>query len=410
MRGAKGDGPKDGRGVRVSDPDVFSKTTRKGWGARVGRSIIGLIVGLLMVPAAIVLLCWNEGRAVEASSALDRSLRQVVEVSPDRVLPDNGGKLVHLVGEIVTSTPARDPAFDVGGEDLLRLRRTVEMYQWKEDENSTAQQSSGGSEVTQTTYTYHRVWSEEPIDSGAFRHPQGHVNLVMPMTSTTFDAQTATLGAYRVDPGVLDQISQFAPFAATKAPQTPAPPSPFYPARSYHVEDGGFYLGQNSSNPAIGDLRISFSAVAEQVFSVAAAQAGTTLTPYHAADGYEIALIRPGSYDATALFAEKKPEERLLTWIFRGLGFFFMFLAFALLAAPLVTLFAVVPFLEGIAGAGALLVALTLSVPVTLATIGIAWAAHRPLVGGALLAAALISFVLLTRLHRPKAPRAAAAS
>jgi len=50
-------------------------------------------------------------------------------------------------------------------------------------------------------------------------------------------------------------------------------------------------------------------------------------------------------------------------------------------------------------GAGAFLVALTLAVPITLVTIAIAWIAHRPLIGGGLLIAALAALFLLRRMH-----------
>lgn len=391
-----------------SSDDTITETATTGWRGRPGRSIFGMFLGILLIPAATVLLYWNEGRAVAASSALDRSLRQVEEASPNAVLPGKDGKLIHLVGQIAAATSALDPAFAVTGHGLLRLRRSVEMYQWKEDESVTTQRSIGGSQTTQVTYSYHRVWSERAIDSGAFHHMSGHVNPVMPMRSITFDTPAATLGAYDVDPSVLDEISDFTPLAVTKAPPLPAYSSPFYPARSYRIEAGGFYLGQNPANPSIGDLRVTFEAVRSQFFSVVAAQVGNALAAYHAADRHKIALVEPGAFSAAALFSAKKQEERMLAWVLRGAGFALMVVAFALLAAPLVALFAVIPFFEGIMEAGAFVVALTFAVPVTLLTIAVAWAAHRPLVGGALLVAAAISLFLLPRLHR--GPRADAAA
>jgi Transmembrane protein 43 len=270
------------------------------------------------------------------------------------------------------------------------------MYQWKEETNTTTEQSMGGSQTTQTTYSYHRVWSESAIDSGGFHHIPGHVNPVMPMSSVTFDSTAAALGAYHLDPGVLDEISDLEPFEAQNTPP-----------QGYQAQGGGFYRGQDPANPAIGDLRVTFEAVRSQVFSLVDAQVGSTLAPYHAANGYEIALVKPGMLSATALFAEKTQEERLITGVLRAVGFILMVIAFALMAGPVVTLFAVVPFLEGIVEAGTFLVALTFAVPATLVTIAIAWAAHRPLIGGALLAAALLSFILLSRLHKVKTPRPA---
>jgi hypothetical protein len=382
-----------------SSNDTFTETRTMGWGGRLGQSIGGVVIGLLLVPAAIALLYWNEGRAVEAISALNQGLHQVVEATPDAVLPANDGKLMHLTGQISTATPARDAAFGVTGDGLLRLFRKVEMYQWKEDTNTTTQQSMGGSETTQTTYAYHRVWSESAIDSGSFHHSSGHVNPVMPMHSITFDTPAAMLGAYHVDKGVLDQIADLEPYATVNAPP-----------QGYQAQGDSYYRGQDPANPAIGDLRVSFEAVTSQIFSVVAAQVAGALTPYHAANGYEIALVKPGALSAVALFAEKKQEERALTWILRGVGFAVMVIAFALMAGPVATLFAVIPFLEGIVEAGTFLVALTFAIPVTLATIAIAWAAHRPLIGAGLLAAAVISLFLLSRLHNGKTPHTAAAS
>lgn len=390
--------------------DTFTETTTTGWGARIGQSIAGVFIGILLVPAAIALLYWNEGRAVAAISALNQGLHQVVEVRPDAVLPANDGKLVHLIGQVSTAMPARDLAFGVTGDGLLRLTRKVEMYQWKEDTSTNTQQSMGGSQATQTTYSYHRVWSASPINSGAFRHPPGHVNPVMPMSSVTFDSPAAVLGAYHLDPGVLDEMSDFTLLAVANPPSGPPYSQPFFPVKSYQVEGGGFYRGQDPANPAIGDLRVTFEAVHAQVFSVVASQVGSTLAPYHAANGYQIALLKFGVVNAAALFAEKTQEERIITWALRGVGFILMVIAFALMAGPVATLFAVVPFLEGIVEAGTFLVALTFAVPVTLATIAIAWAAHRPLIGAVLLAAALVSLLVLSRLHKANTPRAAPAA
>jgi hypothetical protein len=68
---------------------------------------------------------------------------------------------------------------------------------------------------------------------------------------------------------------------------------------------------------------------------------------------------------------------------------------------------AVLPPLEWLVSTGAFLVALTLSVPLTLLTIAVAWIAHRPVIGGALLIAAIGSLLLLRKLHRPRAMRPA---
>jgi hypothetical protein len=365
---------------------------------RIGRMIASAFIGILLASAAIVLLYWNESRAADEFSASNQGLHQVVEARPDTVLPANDGKLVHLVGQIRAAIPAQDLAFGVSGDGLLRLRRKVEMYQWKEETNSATQQSMDDSPPTQPTYSYHRVWSENAIGSGTFHHMSGHVNPVMPMHSATFDSAAATLGAYRVETEVLDQISDFSPLAVARPPTMPSYSLPFFFVRPYVAEGGALYRGHDLANPSIGDLRVTFEAVYSQVFSVVATQLGSTLAPYHVVNGYESPLVKPGALSAAALFVGGKRERHTNIWLLRGVGFVLMVIALALIGAPMATHFTLVPFFKGIADAGALLIAVNFAVSVTIATIAFAWAPHQPLIASVLLAAALVSPLLFSLL------------
>src|SRR5690349_13159295 len=94
------------------------------------------------------------------------------------------------------------------------------------------------------------------------------------------------------------------------------------------------YRGADPAAPAIGDIRIRYTAVPSQTMSVIAAQAGNTLAPYSAANGYRIALADPGVVPAAAMFREKAQEESLLTWILRAVGFVLMLIGLLLMASP----------------------------------------------------------------------------
>jgi hypothetical protein len=376
--------------------DQFTEVTTEGWGQRLGGSLIAALIGLILVPASIVLLYWNEGRAVDAIRALSRGAAVIVEVSADAVDPRSDGKLVHLTGTMQPATAARDPVFGVTGDGMLRLSRTVEMYQWKEETSSQSQQSVGGSKTTETTYRYDRVWSAQPIASGQFKHPDGHQNPPMQVRSATFDGGGVTLGGYKIDPAVLHKVADFSPLQ-------PAAPPP----SGYQATGDGYYHGQDAGQPMIGDLRVSFTAIPAQTISVAGAQASGTLTTWRDTNGYTIVLAEPGAVSAETLFHEQRKSESTLTWILRGVGFVLMLIGFVCMTRPLAMLAAVLPPLEWIVSTGAFLVAVTLAVPLTLLTIAIAWMVHRPLIGGGLLAAAVGSLVLLRMLHRPRAARPA---
>lgn len=96
--------------------------------------------------------------------------------------------------------------------------------------------------------------------------------------------------------------------------------------------------------------------------------------------------------------------ESTLTWILRGVGFVLVPIGFLCMTRPLTMLFAILPFLESIVGAGAFLAAITLSVPVTLVTIAIAWIVYRPLIGILLLVAAAGGFFLIGKIGRRRRP------
>lgn len=380
--------------------DSTTETTHASWFSRLGNALIGALVGLVMIAGSCALLYWNENRAVIAIRALDDGLHRVVPAKPDAADPALEGKLVHVSGPLNAATSARDPQFEIRGPNAIRLRRTVEMYQWKEDESTTTERTTGGGETKRTTYSYSRTWSETPISSANFRVQGGHQNPPMAMRSQTFDSPDAVLGAYRLDSEVLRHVTHFQaipPNAVTGLPD------------GFQRQGDILYRGADMAAPRIGDLRVHLEGVAPQTYSVVAAQMQGVLTPDPGRAGYTIALAHEGTVPAERLFQDQKDQERLMTWVLRGVGFVVMLLGFVLFFNPLAVLVGVLPFLESIVGAGLFFIALMLAVPLTLVVIAISWLVVRPLVGGGLLAAALVALVLLFRRNRNRAATVAMA-
>jgi hypothetical protein len=377
--------------------DGFTEYETEGWGSRIGNSFIGALIGIVLIVASVVLLYWNEGRAVDASRALNQAASQVVEVNATALDPQANNKLVHMSGMMETSSPARDPLLGIGGPGLLRLKRQVEMYQWKQEEKTETQKNLGGSETKKTTYTYRKEWSSETIDSSRFRETQNHRNPPMPINSTTIDSPDVKLGVYRVDPALLDNVSAFKPFAPGATPA------------GYQNLGDVVYRAQNPSDPAIGDIRVTYSAVPAQTMSVIALQASGILAPYPGVNGYQVGLAEPGLVTADVMVKEKKHEEQSLTWILRGVGFAVMLIGFFLAGGPLATLVAFLPFLEDIVDVGVFLIAFMMAVPLTLFVIALAWFAHRPLLSGGLIVAGIAAAIGLRMLRRgrPRQPASA---
>ena len=68
----------------MSGPDSITEITRTGFGSRILGSVVGMLIGFLLLIASVILLYWNEGRAVQAATALGEGERAVVEAQAER--------------------------------------------------------------------------------------------------------------------------------------------------------------------------------------------------------------------------------------------------------------------------------------------------------------------------------------
>jgi hypothetical protein len=377
--------------------DRFVETSSRGFFSRIGGAFIGLLFGPLLVIGAVVLLSWNEGRAVEAATGLSEGARSVVEVPADSVSPANEGKLVHVIGTAGAQSPIQDGDLNLDFGGQLAVKRMVEMYQWREKKQSSSQDNLGGGQTTTTTYTYEKEWSPEAIDSSTFAHGQGHENPPMPLTPRSFAASDAKLGGFALDADTLGLIDPDAPLN----PQAPA---------GWKNDAGGLYKGDNPAQPAIGDVRVHYAGLASgSTLSVLAEQSHGGFAAFTAPNGYQIRLAAAGNVPAAQMIAQARKAAAMWTWILRGVGALVMFVGFMLFFGPLAILASVLPFLGALVRGASAAFALVLTLPITLVTIAVAWIAFRPLIGGGLIVAAIGVFYALMRWHHARTPTAGAA-
>jgi Transmembrane protein 43 len=364
--------------------DSFTETTTRSWGARIWDSIEGVLFGLALVAGSGVLLFWNEGRAVQTERSLNEGAGLVVTVSPDRVDPANEGKLVHVTGEAWTSSPLNDAEFGVSAPGL-RLVRTAEMYQWKEESRSETRKNMGGSEETVTTHSYTHTWSDSRIDSSRFKRPDGHANPQMRYHGRDVVAADATVGAYRPGELVLRLIA-----ADDELPvDTALTASLRQRLGSAQVSDGRIYLGADPAAPRVGDMRISYRIAKTGPISIIGQQSGSGFSDYQTKAGDALLMATPGTVSAAAMFKAAQDENRILTWVVRLIGAILMWVGFALILRPLVVVADVVPLIGNVLGAGAGLVALLLTAVCAPVIIAVAWFWYRPLVSVVVLAIGL---------------------
>ena len=375
--------------------DKFVEVTHQSWASRIGDSLKGVMTGILLIVVGIVLLFWNEGRAVKTYRALVESQGQVVSIDALEALPEMNGKLVHISGVATSDETLSDSALPVNVK-ALKLRRNVQTYQWEEKTHSEEKKQLGGSTETVTTYEYVKTWRSGYINSANFKHPEGHQNISPMYDSETHTANPISIGVYALSEAHTSDMNEFSPL----------------PIAAGTAVDGllrtgsEFYKGANPNNPQIGDQRISFEQVLPQEYSVVGDMSGTKLVPHRASNGHTIALVRAGKLSADDMFEAAKADNRMLTWILRGVGLVLLYAAFSMILRPLSVLADVVPLFGNLVAMGTGFVSLILAGIVGGLTIATAWIFYRPMVA----LAVLVVVAALIYSFRRRAKRAVANS
>lgn len=371
----------------------FTETTRTSWFARLKNALVGAVIGIVLVLAAIWALVWNEGRSIKAYRALTEGAGVVVSVSADEIVPTNEGKLVHITGKVTPQGVPSDPDFAISADGAVALTRDVEMYQWVEKSESRSETKLGGGEETVTTYTYSREWKSGRTDSSDFRQPDGHENPELVIDSQSFRVDQATVGAFTVSGEDVAGLGAGTDLKLGDEDVARAEDALSLPVR---LERGGFYVGENPSQPRVGDLRIRFSRADLKEASFVGKQSGEWLKPFTASNGREIFLSASGQSSAAEMFDAAQAENTMIMWLIRIGGMVALMVGFSLCFSILGVIADVVPFVGSLVRFGTGMIALVLTVLVGPLVIAIGWFAYRPLLSlGLLVGAGLIALVVV---------------
>lgn len=376
--------------------NVITEVANQSIFGRIGRSFVGMLVGLALLIGSVALLFWNEGRAVATAKSLREGAATVMDVPSDNVNPANDSKLVHVTGDTAVSEPLEDSVFNIS-ESGLRLRRNIQVYEWKEKKETKSRDKIGGGKETTTTYTYEKVWAPDLTRSSSFKSPDDHQNPArLEIPKKEFVAKNATLGQFKLTAQIIEKISGDEPLDATQERLSKISDD-LKP--KLKIDGDHFYLGEDPAAPQIGDEKISFTVLRPGTLSVVAAQTKQSFTPYVTRNEREIELVEAGNVSASQMFAHAQAANRTLTWILRAAGFAAMFLGGMLVLGPLSAFARILPFLGSLVEIGFAIVAFLLSAIVSLLVIAIAWIVYRPVMGAILIIVAIGCVVLLKRLH-----------
>ncbi len=356
---------------------------------------VGILFGFLMIPGSIVLLGWNEHRTIHRTYGLVEAERDVVTVEADRIASDHDGKLVHLSGQSRTDDVLTDDEFGVQ-ENAVHLRRTVEMFQWVEHES--------GRDATKT-YNYRKEWQEGRVESESFQGSQDYVNPVPLFGSKTMSADNVSVGAYRLNHRLRDQMQDWQDVTVSEALITETMPDK---QDNFLVRDSVVYWSEerpHPESPQLGDLRIRFESVMPGSVSLVARLKGDSFETYKSSNSEPIERLYSGTLSVGEVFTRLKTENRSVAWAFRVGGTLICIAGVYLLFGPIQMLFSWVPLIGRITDSLFLAAALLIGTAISLVTISVSWIAVRPLLGIGLLAAAAVAIFYLSKLVTGSEPK-----
>ena len=371
---------------------AVTETTTESWTSRLGGAVKGVVAGLALFILGFPVLFWNEGNSVKTAKALDEGEGACIPVESNaKVDPEMEGQLVHMTGRADTQDVLTDEQFGVSAT-AIALNRKTEMFQWRENSETTEKKNLGGSVTRTTTYTYEKVWSEAVIDSSGFKEA-GHDNPgVIEFPSEEKLAANVSFGAFRLNERQIARIG---------SDQAYAFPTDFVCRVSRVQRQGNVILVPNkatrdnalnnrdvAAEPRIGDMRVTFTVVRPHDISIVAKQRGDTFVAYLAKTKKKVDLIQDGVVDCAEMFEDARDANTLFTWLVRLGGLLIMYIGLSMVLKPLSVLGDVLPILGTVIGWGTGLVAGVVALVCALVTIAVAWIFYRPVLAVLLLVAA----------------------
>lgn len=366
----------------------YTETTSEGFFSRLGNSIGGIFVGIILILASSALLYWNEGRYVREAAGLSAAKGLVKEIKEDKVDPAMEGALVHLTATTKAGSALNDEAFGVSAK-AIRLRRQVQFFEWVENKESKKRKKLGGGEETVTTYTYEKKWVGRHEDSSTFKE-KGRDNPAPPdVENKDFASTDSTIGAYKLQGPVLEDLDSFEklPLANVKVPSD----------KKFKVTHDVLYLGKDPTTPAVGDVKVDFQVVNPGQISLVARQVGASFDKYTTKSDTTILLVEKGAHPAAEMLKHAEESNSMMTWVLRFVGWLLMCIGFSMLVGPINIVADIIPFFGDLVGLGTGLFGFAMGSSLALLCIAVGWIFARPLIGILMLAGAIGIFVMLKK-------------
>ena len=348
-----------------------------------------ILVGLILFIVAFPLLISNESAPVNQYRASGVARGMVVPITTDNMKSTNDGKLILIQGTPHVENPLYDDPFGVQ-VNALKLIRTVEMYQWVEDNDKpknkakTKPKAKDQSEAEEPKihYTYSKKWLSTSEDSQKFHQKEGHENPDMTYQSMDFPTPKVVIGAFKLSDEYVTKIRNWEKYPLTEDNVNALPDQlkPFL-----RLINGDYYYENDPKDPQVGDVHISFKVIKPSAITVIGRQEGSSVVPY-TTDNVTISLLKMGKHTTDEMFDITKNANDPLTWAGR-FGYVFMIgISIAMMLYPLKVFADTKPFLTRLYAIGVFPVTIMLTLILGPGTFAIIWLTTRP----------FVSFLLLT--------------
>ena len=367
----------------------MQEVVHTGFLSRLGSSFVGALVGLLLFFASFFVLWINEGAQKDSLLVEQAEPISVTEVAT--ISPDTYGTLFAVVGAVSGVISKQGDFIDT--TSFVALDRLAETYAWHEVQTTSEERHIGGSATSTTNYSYEKRWQGTPQSSDQFSEPQGHTNIPSRHSSFSLRSDALSLGTISFSTGVTFPY----------LPPVPLTSGVLGTTASAQIVENGQYLfvsrdGASSyQSPKIGDSRLSFFGIPTDSTTTLV---GTISNQYQSTTTADPSIVRyvgkhgsifslyPGRYEEALATAQSQDATRL--WLFRGIGFFIMFMGLLFISRPLSIFLDIIPIFGSISRFLSLVASFIVAFVLSTLTIIVSLIAHNVWILSLVLTTALL--------------------
>lgn len=371
----------------ANNDKVVVTNEKQGFLSKMTSSFSGIIVGIILLFGGIAMLWTNEHNNVKNIKDVKELRDQVIDISSSKVDDKYDGKLIATNGKLTyNESVITDDAFKVSATTPV-LVRTVEYYQWVEDSET---------KDDKTTYTYSKEWSEKIIDSSEFNKSEGHENNfeIKYESDRLQTKENLKVGEY----SLISNFKKLLP--ANKSVDID---ENIELPEGYKVYNKYITNSEDTSNPKVGDVRVSYTKNDWEEVSVLGKQVDGTIGDYTTKKNTNIKKIVEGITNSEGLIGGIEQANKISKWIWRILGTLLIVIAVGSILGPITTLIGYIPFLGKIVNSMIGVVSFLVGLSIALLVIAISWFAARPIVSIILIAVIVALIVALIYYKKNKA-------